>query len=105
MESQSIPRARCRRRYSSDFKSRLIAACLEPGALIVDSARAHQVDPLLLRRWLCQVGLSVARRTTLTENMVSAVSASPTFVPVTWVSSPMSLTDASKPTPNITGSP
>ena len=105
MESQSIPGPRCRRRYPSDFKSRLIAACREPGALIADIARAHQVDPRLLRRWLRKADLAIARGPALTGNTVPAVSAAPAFVPVTVTSLPMSLTDpislevSKRPTP------
>ena len=52
MEGHPIPASNKRRRYSSDFKSRLITACRDPEASVVAVARAHQLDPNLLRRWL-----------------------------------------------------
>ena len=61
--------------------------------MVADIARAHEVDPRLLRRWLRKADLAIARGPALTGNTVPSVSAAPAFVPVTVTSSPMSLTD------------
>ncbi len=49
MESQSFPRG-SRRRYSSAFKSRLVALACEPGTSGSELARTHQTE-LLSVRW------------------------------------------------------
>ncbi len=96
MEAYPIPALKKRRRYTADFKSGLIAACREPVAAVVTVARAHQLDPNLLRRWLREAGVSPFRRQALSAHTPPTLPASPAFVPVTALPSPMSQTE---PTP------
>ena len=54
-ESISKPRyavRRTRRTYSAQFKSRLVAACLQPDASIAALAREHGMNANVLHRWL-----------------------------------------------------
>lgn len=43
---------RIRRTHSPEFKARLVAECLQPGASIAAIAMAHQINDNLLRYWL-----------------------------------------------------
>ena len=47
MHSQSVPR----RRHSAEFKTRVLAACDEPGASISGVALAHGLNANLVRKW------------------------------------------------------
>ena len=40
-----------RRRYDSEFKARVVAACNEPGASVAGVARAHDLNANLLQKW------------------------------------------------------
>jgi transposase-like protein len=44
--------SRARRRYSTQFKSELLASCLLPGASVSAIAAAHGINANVLRRWL-----------------------------------------------------
>lgn len=46
------PSKRIRRTHSPEFKAKLIAECLQPGASIAAVAIAHQINDNLLRIWL-----------------------------------------------------
>lgn len=46
----SVPRTR--RTYTPQFKAELIATCLQPGASIAATARAHGMNANVLHRWL-----------------------------------------------------
>lgn len=43
-----------RRRYSPDFKHKIIAACREPGASIAGVAREHGLNANLIHNWIRQ---------------------------------------------------
>jgi transposase len=40
-----------RRRYDSEFKARVVAACNEPGASVAGVARAHDLNANLVQKW------------------------------------------------------
>lgn len=43
---------RIRRTHSPEFKAKLVAECLQPGASIAAIAMTHQINDNLLRSWL-----------------------------------------------------
>ncbi len=68
---------RTRRTHSPEFKAKLIAECLQPGASIAAVAMAHQINDNLLRVWV--------RNSTLKEvgaQPKQPIDASPRIVPV-----------------------
>jgi transposase len=72
-----------RRRWSREDKERLVAACLEPGAVLSEIARAAGIHVSQLFRWrkeLCQIGQPrMEARNTLVPVVVSE--AAPTTPP------------------------
>lgn len=62
-----------RRRFSPDFKARILEACARPDASIADIARQHDLTPDRIRRW--QRGLGVSK-------VSSAANAATGFLPV-----------------------
>ena len=56
MDTPLLPR---RRRFSPDFKARILEACSHPDASIADIARSHNLTADLIRRW--RRGLGVRR--------------------------------------------
>lgn len=72
---------RKRRRHSAEFKSRVVAACCEPGASVAGVALANGVNSNLLRRWLAEHGVTPeARRAVARTAALSPIM--PEFVPV-----------------------
>ena len=49
------PRGRHRRTYPDDFKTQVVAACLQPGVSMAAVALANGLDANLLRRWVMEV--------------------------------------------------
>jgi transposase len=47
-----LPMARMHRRHSSELKSRIIEACLQPGVSLTGVAVANQLNPNVVRRWV-----------------------------------------------------
>lgn len=43
---------RTRRRYSEEFRSRVVAACRQPGVSVAAVALAHGLNANLVRRWI-----------------------------------------------------
>ena len=62
-----------RRRFSPDFKARILEACSRPDASIADIARQHDLTTDRIRRW--QRGLGVSQ-------VSSAANAATGFLPV-----------------------
>ena len=53
MDTLHLPKAgRTRRRYSSEFKAQLVAACQHPGVSVTAIAVANQINPNQVRRWI-----------------------------------------------------
>jgi transposase len=50
-----------RRRYDSDFKSKILIACNEPGASISAVARAHGLNANLVQKWRRGRGMGAAQ--------------------------------------------
>ncbi|MBS7778964.1 transposase [Acidovorax sp. CCYZU-2555] len=55
----SVPRTR--RTYAPQFKAELIAACLQPGASLASTVRAHGMNANVLHRWLKEHSLGQHR--------------------------------------------
>ena len=53
MRSNPVPR----RRHSAELKSKVLAACIEPGASIAAVALSHGLNANLVRKWLAGRGL------------------------------------------------
>lgn len=51
MDSSRLSLSRLRRRYSADFKRRLVEQSLQPGASVAAIALAHQLNANLLHKW------------------------------------------------------
>ena len=54
---------RTRRRYSDDFKSKVIEACQQPGVSMASVALANGLNANLLRRWVVEAESPVSRST------------------------------------------
>jgi transposase-like protein len=53
MDTIHLPEAgRSRRRYTSEFKAQIIAACQQPGVSTTGIALANQINPNVVRRWI-----------------------------------------------------
>jgi transposase len=48
------PQRRRRRRHSTEFKARVVAACRTPGVSIAAVALEHRLNANLLRRWVVE---------------------------------------------------
>ncbi len=48
-----------RRRYSAEFKARVVRACEEPGQSVAGVARQHDLNANLLHKWRKQLKVSV----------------------------------------------
>jgi transposase-like protein len=85
MDTISLPEAgRQRRRYSAEFKSNIVAACLQPGVSVTAIALANKINPNLVRRWV-RLHQESAAATTITEGepeTILATHASPALVPI-----------------------
>lgn len=44
-------RSPVRRRHSAELKSRILAACAQPGASVAAVAQAHDLNPNVVHRW------------------------------------------------------
>lgn len=53
MDTLLLPEAgRRRRRYSAEFKSHIVTACLQPGVSTTAIALENKINPNLVRRWI-----------------------------------------------------
>ena len=68
MHSQSAPR----RRHSSELKTKVLAACDEPGASISGVALAHGLNANLLHKWRAGRGVKLAGVTARPRHVDSA---------------------------------
>jgi transposase len=81
IEEQALPARRRRRRYSEEFKARVVAACQVTGVSVAAVALEHRLNANLLRRWLDQAEGRLPKR--LSGRAAEAESAPlPAFVPV-----------------------
>lgn len=92
MHSNPVPR----RRHSAELKTKVLAACNEPGASIAAVALSHGLNANLVRKWLVGRGLKrtgipapVAVKTSNAANMASAaaplLAADARFLPIELV--------------------
>ncbi|WP_349611750.1 transposase [Halomonas sp. H10-9-1] len=65
---------RKRRRFTAEFKARIVEACQQPGASVASIALEHALNANLVHKWIRE-----ARRS-------ASVSDTPAFVPVTMAS-------------------
>ncbi|WP_250481344.1 transposase [Caballeronia sp. GAOx1] len=81
IEEEALPTRRRRRRYTEDFKARVVAACQGTGVSVSAVALEHRLNANLLRRWLDQAEGRLPKR--LSERPVETQSTPlPAFVPV-----------------------
>ncbi|WP_321857455.1 IS66-like element accessory protein TnpA [Paraburkholderia tropica] len=81
IEEEALPTRRRRRRYTEEFKARVVAACQGTGVSVSAVALEHRLNANLLRRWLDQAEGRLPKR--LSESPVEAQSTQlPAFVPV-----------------------
>ncbi|WP_159835076.1 IS66-like element accessory protein TnpA [Burkholderia sp. 8Y] len=81
IEEEALPTRRRRRRYTEDFKARVVAACQGTGVSVAAVALEHRLNANLLRRWLDQAEGRLPKR--LCERPVETQSTPlPAFVPV-----------------------
>ncbi len=80
------PNSGSRRHHSPEFKSKVLAACAEPGASISGVALAHGLNTNLVRKWrsgrdikLCASTIAPSTNTAVTSTLSSAA---PRFVAV-----------------------
>ena len=53
MDTLLLPQSgRRRRRYTAEFKSNIVAACLQPGVSTTAIALENKINPNLVRRWI-----------------------------------------------------
>ncbi|MDT7836261.1 IS66-like element accessory protein TnpA [Aquabacterium sp. OR-4] len=81
------PNSQSRRRHDADLKSKVIAACKEPGASVAAVALAHGLNANLVRKWLHGRGLKRAGLSPSVEPSMSPVvgpmpAADARFIPV-----------------------
>jgi len=77
------PRGRHRRTYPDDFKTQVVAACLQPGVSMAAVALANGLNANLLRRWVKAVRGGGMPAPTAGSEDAPACPAPPTLVPVT----------------------
>ncbi len=77
------PRGRHRRTYPDDFKTQVVAACLQPGVSMAAVALANGLNANLLRRWVKEVRGGGMPAPTAGGKDAPAGPAPPTLVPVT----------------------
>lgn len=81
IEEEALPTRRRRRRYTEEFKARVVAACQVTGVSVAAVALEHRLNANLLRRWLDQADGRLRKR--LSGRPAEAESTpSPAFVPV-----------------------
>jgi transposase len=81
IEQEALPTRRRRRRYTEEFKARVVAACQVTGVSVAAVAMEHRLNANLLRRWLDQAEGRLPKR--LSGRPAEAESARlPAFVPV-----------------------
>ncbi|KDR30792.1 transposase [Caballeronia grimmiae] len=71
-EEEALPTRRRSRRYTEDFKARVVAACQGTGVSVSAVALEHRLNANLLRRWLDQAEGRLPKR--LSERPVEAQS-------------------------------
>ena len=76
---------RCRRRYSAEFKSDVVEACLRPGVSMAAVALSHGLNANLLRRWVVEAEQAGSARVSPRSAPLGSVSR---FVPVPLASTP-----------------
>jgi transposase len=99
------PNSQSRRRHDADLKSRVIAACKEPGASVAAVALAHGLNANLVRKWLHGRGLKRAGLSPAVESSMSPVvgpmpAADARFIPVV-----MTGTEQAKPAAHVDVAP
>lgn len=77
------PWGRHRRTYPDDFKTQVVAACLQPGVSMAEVALANGLNANLLRRWVKEVRGGGMPAPTAGSKDAPAGPAPPTLVPVT----------------------
>lgn len=77
------PRGRHRRTYPDDFKTQVVAACLQPGVSMAAVALANGLNANLLRRWVKEVRGGGMPAPTAGSKDAPAGPTPPTLVPVT----------------------
>jgi transposase-like protein len=87
MDTLLLPKAgRSRRRYSPEFKTRIVAACQQPGASTTAIAVANQINPNVVRRWIRNHKLAqdvhLSPDATCTDTSASQTPRPPALVPV-----------------------
>ena len=83
---QTISQGRRRRqRYSAEFKSNAVAACLRPGVSMAAVALSHGLNANLLRRWVVEAEQAGSVRV---SSRSAPVESGSRFVPVPLVSVP-----------------
>lgn len=79
------PMRRSRRRYTEEFKTQAIEACLQPGISTASVALANGLNANLLRRWVTERQEEVAGSVTLPDQhpLEIAEPIAPGLVPIT----------------------
>jgi len=78
----SQPESGRRRRYTAEFKSQVVSACLEPGVSVAAIALAHQLNANLLRRWIKGRGDRTSAPAVARQKEAPAPGRSTTLVPI-----------------------
>ncbi|WP_429549068.1 transposase [Paraburkholderia youngii] len=95
IEEQAQPARRRRRRYSEEFKARVVAACQVAGVSVAVVALGHRLSANLLRRWLDQAEGRLRKRLPGPPADAESVPL-PAFVPVA-----IEVKDAHSTTPHV----
>ena len=52
MDAITLPPPGARRRYSPEFKARVVDACNRPGTSVAAIARLHDINDNMVHRWI-----------------------------------------------------
>lgn len=99
------PNPQGRRRHDADLKSKVIAACKEPGASVAAVALANCLNANLVRKWLHGRGLKRAGLSPMVEPSLAPV-AGPVPVPgARFIPIVLAGTDQAKPSASVDVAP
>ena len=77
-----VPGRRRRRRYSDEFKTRVVAQCRQPGVSIASVALSNGLNANLLRRWVVESEQGSVSGAAVTTRRKTSRTADAGFVPV-----------------------
>ena len=87
-EIQMPQAGRRRGRYSTEFKRKVIAACLEPGVSTAAIALANGLNANLARRWVAETSQHKDTRSSKAATTLAPGHITPAFIPIKFESVP-----------------